>query len=60
MSLRRMRTELPAELLTELVAELLEKFIERRAGLSRDLLLFIIALILRQRWFSRTGYFDLH
>src|SRR6516164_10596937 len=61
MSARRMRPELRAELLTELVAELPEEFVEWRAGLNRDLLLPIIALIavvLQHRWFGRTGYFD--
>jgi hypothetical protein len=54
MPLWTMRPELP----TELVTELLEKFVERRAGLNRDLSLFIVTIVLQQRWFR--GYFDPH
>jgi hypothetical protein len=43
----RVRPELPAELLTKLVAELLKKFIQRRAGLNRDLLVVIVAVVLQ-------------
>ena len=55
-----MRPEPLAELLTELVAELTEKFVERRAGLNRDLLLPIIAVVVQHRWFGCTRYFNPH
>ena len=54
MPLWSMRPELP----TELVTELLEKFVKRRAGLNRDLSLFIVTVVLQQRWFR--GCFDPH
>ena len=49
-----------AELVAELIAELLEEFVKRRAGLRRNLLLVVIAHLLRQRRFGGGGNLDAH